>query len=292
MSPARSGVGKRSAIPVARESDSDDCCWLCESSRASSDKLSSPAMTSCKNCDTPLEARYCPQCGQRDIDLDRPLPELLREALRETFDVDGRAAHTLWTLIRRPGLLTSEYLAGRRRRYSSPFRLYLIISLLFFVLTAWVAGQGILLDEGQTLEVDAPGQARLFADYVPRLMFILLPVFALFLKVAFRQRLYFDHLIHALHLHSALFIVLMVMLPLERVAAQSVVAMITQLVLFAYLLTIFVISVRHVYRVSWPMATIKSFGIMIGYMALVAAAFEYASQFIMPDSARLPFLTD
>jgi len=249
-------------------------------------------MKSCKNCDTPLEARYCPQCGQRDIELDRPLAELLREALGEALDVDGRAARTVWTLIRRPGLLTSEYLAGRRRRYSPPFRLYLIISLLFFVLTAWIAGQGILLDEGQTLEVDAPGQARLFADYVPRLMFILLPVFALFLKVAFRQRLYFDHLIHALHLHSALFIVLMLMLPLERVAAQSVLAMITQLVLFAYLLTIFVISVRHVYRVSWPMATIKCFGIMIGYMALVAGVFEAASQFTMPDSARLPFLTD
>jgi hypothetical protein len=249
-------------------------------------------MTSCKNCDTPLEARYCPQCGQRDIELDRPLPELLGEALRETLDVDGRAARTLWTLIRRPGLLTSEYLAGRRRHYSPPFRLYLIISLLFFVLTAWVAGQGILLDEGQTLEVDALGQARLFADYVPRLMFILLPVFALFLKVAFRQRLYFDHLIHALHLHTALFITLMLMLPLERAAAQSVLAMIIQLVLFAYVLTVFVISVRHVYRVRWHMATIKSFVILIGYMALVAAVFEAASQFAMPDSARLPFFTD
>ena len=40
------------------------------------------------------------------------------------------------------------------------------------------------------------------------------------------------------------------------------------------------------------MATIKSFGIMIGYMALVAAAFEAASQLVMPDSARLPLLTD
>jgi hypothetical protein len=249
-------------------------------------------MTTCKNCDAPLEARYCPQCGQRDIELDRPLPELLREVFRETLDVDGRAARTLWTLFRHPGVLTSEYLAGRRRRYSPPFRLYLIISLLFFVLTAWIAGQGILLDEGQTLEVDAAGQARLFADYVPRLMFILLPVFALILKVAFRRRLYFDHLIHALHLHSALFITLMLILPLERVAAQSMLAMIVQLVLFAYLLMIFIISVRHVYQVRWPMATIKSFGIMIGYMALVAAVFEAASQFTMPDSARLPFFTD
>lgn len=249
-------------------------------------------MKACKNCGTPLEARYCPECGQRDIDLERPLHELLGEALRETLDVDGRLARTLWAMVRRPGLVTSEYLAGRRKRYSPPFRLYLIISLLFFLLTAWVAGQGILLDEGQTLERDAPGQVRLFTDYVPRLMFLLVPVFALLLKAAFRQRLYFDHLIHALHLHSALFIFLMLMLPLERVAAQSVLAMIFQLALFAYLLTLFVISVRHVYGANWPMAAVKSFAIMIAYMALVAGVFEAASQFTMPDSARLPFLTD
>lgn len=268
------------------------CQQLAEPVIVSSDELPLRSMTSCKNCGTPLEARYCPQCGQRDIELDRPLLELLGEALRETLDVDGRAARTLWKLIRQPGVLTSEYLAGRRRRYSPPFRLYLVISLIFFVLAAWVAGQGILLDEGQTLEIDAPGQARLFADYVPRLMFILLPVFALFLKVAFRQRLYFDHLIHALHLHSALFIVLMLMLPLERAAGRSVLAIVLQLSLFTYLLAIFVISVRHVYRVGWPTAMIKSFAIMISYMALVAGVFEAASHLTMPDSLRLPFLTD
>lgn len=249
-------------------------------------------MTRCKNCDTPLEARYCPQCGQKNIDLDRPLHELLREALRESLDVDGRAARTLWTLLRRPGVLTSEYLAGRRRRYSPPFRLYLIISVLFFVLTSWIAGQGILLNEGQSLETDAPGQARLFADYVPRLMFVLLPVFALILKVAFRRRLYFDHLIHALHIHSAAFIVLMLMLPLEQLATRSMPAGVIQVALFIYLIASLIISLRRVYGVSWPIATIKAIAILIGYMALVAVMLEAASPFTMPDSQGLPFLTD
>jgi hypothetical protein len=123
-------------------------------------------------------------------------------------------------------------------------------------------------------------------------MFLLVPVFALFLKGAFRQRLYFDHLIHAMHLHSAVFIVLMLMLPLEQLAMRSVWAIVVQLVLFAYLLGLFIVSVRNVYRVSWLMATIKSLALMIAYMALVAGVFEATSQFIMPGSAELPFLTD
>jgi hypothetical protein len=251
-------------------------------------------MSRCQNCDTPLpaDALYCPRCGQRDLDLERPLPELLGEALRETLDVDGRVARTLWTLIRRPGVLTSEFLAGRRRHYSPPFRLYLVISVLFFIVAAWVAGQGILLDGGQTTEADAAGQARLFADYVPRLMFVLLPVFALLLKAAFRRRLYFDHLIHALHLHSAAYIVLALMLPLEESADRLGPATVVQVVLFAYLLASFVASLRHVYRVGWPAAAGKALGVLLVYMVLLAGSFEAASHVTNPDTAGLPFLTD
>ena len=101
-------------------------------------------MTPCRNCDTTLEAgfRFCPRCGQKNVDLERPFSELLGEAVREIFDVDGRAVRTFWTLLRRPGLLTSEFVAGRRRHFMSPVRLYLLISVLFFVLAAWVAGRG------------------------------------------------------------------------------------------------------------------------------------------------------
>lgn len=249
-------------------------------------------MTRCKNCETPLEANFCPQCGQKNIDLERPLPQLLGEAVREAFDVDGRAIRTLWTLIRRPGVLTSEFLAGRRKLYSPPFRLYLVISVLFFVVAAWVAGRGILLTDGQTLEADAAAHARLFADHVPRLMFILLPAFALLLKAAFWQRLYFDHLIHSLHVHSAAYIVIALMLPLEEPAAGVGLATVIQTVLFVYLLASFVISVQHVYRVGWLVAAGKTTAILLGYMGLVAGSLEAASYFMMPDSAALPFLTD
>ena len=240
----------------------------------------------------PLAANFCPQCGQKNIDLERPLPELIAEAIREAFDVDGRALRTLWTLIRRPGVLTSEFLAGRRKLYSPPFRLYLVISLLFFVVAAWVAGRGLLLIEGQTLEADAVGQARLFSDYVPRLMFVLLPVFALLLKIAFRHRLYFDHLIHSLHLHSAAYIVIALMLPLEQPVSALGPATVIQFALFMYLFASFVISLQHVYRARWPVAATKAIGILLGYMGLVAGSLEAVSYFMLPESATLPFLTD
>jgi hypothetical protein len=123
-------------------------------------------------------------------------------------------------------------------------------------------------------------------------MFILLPVFALLLKAAFRERHYFHHLVHSLHLHSAAYIVFALMLPLEQAAARPGLAMVVQSLLFLYLLASFVASLHHVYRVGWLVAAGKAIGILLGYMILVAGAFEAASRLMMPDSAALPFLTD
>jgi hypothetical protein len=65
-----------------------------------------------------------------------------------------------------------------------------------------------------------------------------------------------------------------------------------QVALFIYLIASLIISLRRVYGVSWPIATIKAIAILIGYMALVAVMLEAASPFTMPDSQGLPFLTD
>ena len=249
-------------------------------------------MNHCRNCETPLEGPFCPQCGQRDVDLERPLPALLGEAVREALDVDGRAMRTLGTLFRRPGVLTNEYLAGHRRRYSSPIRLYLVISVLFFLVAAWVVGQGMLLGEGQTLEADAPGQARFVAEDLPRLMFVLLPVFALLLKAAFWRRLYFEHLIHALHIHSAAYLILVFLLPLEDAANRLSWALILQLALTVYLFAYLLISIHRVYAGSWPATVGKTVGILLAYIVLVAGLSEAVSFMTMPDSSALPFLTD
>lgn len=49
---------------------------------------------------------------------------------------DSRLWQTLRALLLRPGALTREFLDGHRVRYLPPLRLYLVISLLYFVLPA------------------------------------------------------------------------------------------------------------------------------------------------------------
>jgi hypothetical protein len=55
------------------------------------------------------------------------------EALESISHADSRLWRTLWYLLTRPGFLTREFFAGRRVSYLPPFRLYLVISVLFFL---------------------------------------------------------------------------------------------------------------------------------------------------------------
>ncbi len=236
-------------------------------------------MAQCKNCQTTFEGVFCPSCGQKDIDLERPLGELVGQVLRETFDVDGRAWRTVRTMFRHPGTLTSEYLAGRRRSYTPPLRLYLAISVSFFVLAAWLASQGVLLNPGQTHLADAASQAQFLSDDLPRLMFMLLPIFALLIKVVFPRRLYFDHIIFSVHFHSAVYVMLALMLPLEKVAGGHWAPPLVQFVLVAYFAAYFVISLRSVYGASWLVSSIKSLAVLFSYTLLFSGVIEATSNF-------------
>ncbi|MGH9886011.1 MAG: DUF3667 domain-containing protein, partial [bacterium] len=90
----------------------------------------------CLNCGTPLHGQFCSSCGQRDVPPYPSVRELAVDAFWELSGWDGRFASTVRALARRPGMLTREFLEGRRARYISPLRLYLMASLVYFLISA------------------------------------------------------------------------------------------------------------------------------------------------------------
>jgi hypothetical protein len=56
-----------------------------------------------------------------------------REVTEDLTHADSRLWSTLQALLLRPGFLTREFLDGRRVRYLPPLRLYLVLSVLFFL---------------------------------------------------------------------------------------------------------------------------------------------------------------
>ena len=90
--------------------------------------------SACLNCGAVLRGQYCGNCGQRARSRLISLWELLRDAFGDLFELDSRLWRTVTPLLVRPGLLTADYLAGRRARYMPPFRMYLVLSLVFFLI--------------------------------------------------------------------------------------------------------------------------------------------------------------
>lgn len=178
----------------------------------------------------------------------QPFGRWARDYVEDTFHLDSRLSRSLSELVRRPGGLTREYLEGRRSQYVRPFRLYLMGSVVYFLLWALLpptgvfhvgeSGRGEVL-AGIVLDVPPPGgpprpglngvldartrafierapatanerMARKFGDLLPRTMFLLVPVFALLLAGLYRGpgRFYAEHFVLALHLHAFAFLAL------------------------------------------------------------------------------------
>lgn len=87
----------------------------------------------CANCGTAAPLAYCPACGQEQHDYHRTLRALGGEVLDAFAGWDHKIIATFRTLLLRPGVLTREFLAGRRARYLRPLRLYLTASVAFFL---------------------------------------------------------------------------------------------------------------------------------------------------------------
>lgn len=124
------------------------------------EELPSVESPDCLNCGTRLRGQYCGICGQRARNRLISLWELISEAFGDLLEIDSRLWRTIIPLLVRPGRLTRDYLEGRRARYMPPFRTYLVLSLVFFVV-AFFDPQ----DELQLLfEPDAEPGARAVAE--------------------------------------------------------------------------------------------------------------------------------
>jgi hypothetical protein len=93
-----------------------------------------PTTENCANCGEVLTGQHCAHCGQHARVRVLSLWGLLRDVTGDLLNWDARLWRTLRPLALRPGFLTREYLVGRRLAYTPPFRMYLILSLLVFVL--------------------------------------------------------------------------------------------------------------------------------------------------------------
>jgi hypothetical protein len=88
----------------------------------------------CLNCGATLQGRYCQNCGQENLQIKESFGHMMNHAISDYFHFDHQFFHTLNPLLFKPGYLTNEYMGGRRAQYLHPVKMYIFISIVFFLL--------------------------------------------------------------------------------------------------------------------------------------------------------------
>jgi hypothetical protein len=102
--------------------------------------VSSEKLKSCENCHLPLSGPFCSNCGQNTDSTLKYFWVVILHLLDDIFSFDSRASRTVFPLITKPAFLTNEYFSGRRVHYVPPLRLYLFISIVFFITLKFFVG--------------------------------------------------------------------------------------------------------------------------------------------------------
>ena len=247
-------------------------------------------MSQCPNCTAELNSEYCPACGQRRIDpadlsARRFFDELANEVASLRFKF--KTIRSLRALLT-PGLLTTEYLAGRRQHYLSPVRLYFVCAALFFLaaplagftLTSLIAGDqsGDLLRLVTARASERGLDPALFSQrfdlriqsvYTLALGTGVIAV-AFMLQLLFRRALPFGaHLIFALHYFSFLYLVTAAAGTSRRFGlVDDLAAALAICLIAAYLF----VAMKRAYPGSIPLVILRSAALL-----LLTLAFNYAA---------------
>jgi len=160
----------------------------------------------CLNCGNQLAGAHCHSCGQRRTNPIVSLGESASELLGEFIKFDSKLFSSVRLLLARPGGLTVEYVAGRRRRHVQPVKLYLIINFFCFLLTGWLDPITFTQAElaGLLRPLKAPPAepflAQLNSILAPMLLLVV-PALAAALKLLYirSRRFYAAHFIFAVH---------------------------------------------------------------------------------------------
>ncbi len=90
----------------------------------------------CQNCGHYVEEHYCTHCGQENVETRQPFHFLFTHFIEDFVHYDGSFWQTIKKLFLKPGVLTKEYLSGKRNSSVNPVKMYIFVSFVtFFIIS-------------------------------------------------------------------------------------------------------------------------------------------------------------
>jgi hypothetical protein len=323
----------------------------------------------CLNCGTILQGKFCHNCGQENLQMKESFGHMMNHAISDYFHFDDQFFHTMKPLFLKPGFLTNQYMAGHRAGYLHPVKMYIFISLVFFIvmfqtdhqvmtvnqpekvkkvsqaaidsiqkdpeipgftkkilIDGMKKGEGTVTNNHGIISVQVGGdktsggfldpttsdtsykayiasQQKLppdkrdgiferlynkkvfgykteygsmaqkiivenFEHNIPKMMFVLLPICALILMIAFRDKTkyYVEYLIYSFHLHSFIFLYLTILMLLQLIIPSEIINSFLSFISFLVIVWYIYKSLRVVFNRSKFRTITKMIGSYLMYL--------------------------
>lgn len=250
--------------------------------------------TDCLNCGSEVKGQYCSECGQPNYEPRESFRHILTHFITDYLHLDEKFFSSLKYLLFKPGFLTKEFNAGKRVKFVHPFRLYIFITIVFFIVqsidqkheskkdkdyiridtlnnkqqatlqdTNVFENGEIAVDKGFEQVSDTSVEQYLarqdslpeeqrdglikryfnkktitankndfnfgnkvnetFKKNIPKMMFLILPIFALILSIFFRKKklYYVEHFYHSVYLHSFFYFYMLLFALIAFIAPEA-----------------------------------------------------------------------
>jgi hypothetical protein len=95
----------------------------------------------CLNCGHPLDLSdvYCSYCSQLNSTKQLSLKDFFGEFINSIISYDSRLSYTVMDLLFKPGKITRNYVNGQRLKYANPFRFFLSVSIIYFLIQGLIS---------------------------------------------------------------------------------------------------------------------------------------------------------
>lgn len=194
----------------------------------------------CTNCHNNFKGNYCNQCGEKVYtEHDKKISHLFEEAVHFSTHFDNRFFRTLKWIFVKPGFVSKEFCEGKRKKYYSPFSLFLL-AVVLYLLFPRLQGLNISfanhLHNNKSIGVNLPAKwavAKASGEYIsveklgekfdhlsPKiakvLLVIIIPLCGLAFSLLFREKkkYFFDHFILSAEFNSSFILYIFFAIPL------------------------------------------------------------------------------
>ena len=207
----------------------------------------------CPGCGQVAAGRFCSACGEEKGRGDNySLLSHASETLKVVTNVESNIFRSFATLLTKPGFLTAEYFAGRRKLYLKPLQLFLFCNIAFFLVQSYTGTNTlstplrvhtrllpysayarakvnkVVVERKTTIEEYRARFDATIENHAKTLVILMIPMFALLMQALYWRagRYFVQHLVFSTHFYSFFLLLLTAML-LVSTAAFSVARRIT-----------------------------------------------------------------